>query len=286
MNNAMESRLFDNARKRAEKMLKKMTLTEKVGQLSQFGTSIYSDNELVYEDHFAEGKIGAYLTIKGAARTNHIQSDLLRATRLPIPAFFGHDVIHGYKTTFPTPLAQSCAWDPETVREGCEIAAKEAYRGGIRWTFAPMVDICRDPRWGRIAEGYGEDTYLCSRLAEAAVKGYQGEELGGKDRVLACMKHFIAYSACIGGRDYDSADLSPQTIHDVYLPPFIAGINAGVATFMSAFEDVNGVPATANRYLLTELLREQLGFKGFVAVMQAGSKSLSPTALQKDRRTP
>ncbi|MBP3381934.1 MAG: glycoside hydrolase family 3 C-terminal domain-containing protein, partial [Clostridia bacterium] len=149
-------------------------------------------------------------------------------------------------------------------------------RGGIRWTFAPMVDICRDPRWGRIAEGYGEDTYLCSRLAEAAVKGYQGDGLGGKDRVLACMKHFIAYSACIGGRDYDSADLSMQTIHDVYLPPFIAGIQAGVATFMSAFEDVNGVPATANRYLLTELLREQLGFKGFVVSDAGGVKELIP----------
>lgn len=282
MNNAMSSPAFAQAQKKASEMLKKMTLTEKVGQLSQFGTSIYSNDEKVYEDHFAEGKIGAYLTIKGAARTNHIQSDLLRATRLPIPAFFGHDVIHGYKTTFPTPLAQSCAFDPEMVKEGCEIAAKEAYRGGIRWTFAPMVDVCRDPRWGRIAEGYGEDTYLCSCLAKAAVKGYQGEELGGKDKLIACMKHFIAYSACTGGRDYDSADISPQTLHDVYLPPFIAGIEAGVSTFMAAFEDVNGVPATANKYLLTELLRDQLGFKGFVVSDAGGVEELIAHGFAED----
>lgn len=282
MMNAMNSTAFTTAREKAAEMLAKMTLTEKVGQLSQFGTSIYSNNEKVYEDHFAEGKIGAYLTIKGAARTNHIQSDLLRATRLPIPAFFGHDVIHGYKTTFPTPLAQSCAFDPEMVKEGCEIAAKEAYRGGIRWTFAPMVDVCRDPRWGRIAESYGEDTYLCSRLAEAAVKGYQGEGLGGKDKLLACMKHFIAYSACVGGRDYDSADISMQTIHDVYLPPFVAGIEAGVATFMAAFEDVNGVPATGNKYLLTDLLRDELGFKGFVVSDAGGVKELIAHGFAED----
>ena len=203
MNNVYSTEKYKLAVKRAEEMLQKMTLTEKIGQLSQFGTSIYSDDEKTYEDHFAEGKVGAYLTIKGAEKTNRIQKTLLKTTRLPIPALFGDDVIHGYKTTFPTPLAQSCSWKPETIERGCSVAAKEAYCAGVKWTFSPMVDIARDPRWGRVAEGYGEDTYLCSRYAEAAVKGYQGEgeESLGKYKLMACMKHYVAYGACIGGRD-------------------------------------------------------------------------------------
>ena len=272
MEHILESRRFAKAREQAEAMLKKMSLTEKVGQLSQFGTSIYSEDEQSYEDHFTEGKVGSYLTIRGAERTNGIQKMLLRTTRLPIPALFADDVIHGYRTTFPTPIAQSCTWNPEVTRRCNEIAAKEACRGGLKWTFAPMVDIARDPRWGRIMEGYGEDPYLCGRFSEAAVKGYQGEgeEALGKDRLLACMKHFAAYGACIGGRDYNSADMSDQTLYDVYLPSFQAGLDAGAATVMSAFEDLNGVPATANRYLLTEILREQMGFQGFV-VSDAGA---------------
>lgn len=272
MQNIFNSERYKEARAKAEKLLSEMTLTEKVGQLSQFGTSIYSDDEQTHEDHFAEGKVGSYLTIKGAEKTNRIQKDLLDATRLPIPALFADDVIHGYRTTMPTPLAQSCSWNPEVTKKCNEVSAKEAYRAGIKWTFAPMVDVARDPRWGRIMEGYGEDTYLCSRFAEAAVKGFQGEgdEELGKDRVLACMKHFVAYGACIGGRDYNSADISLQTLHDVYLPPFKAGIDAGAVTVMSAFEDVNGVPASGSKYLLTEVLRNQFGFKGFV-VSDAGS---------------
>ncbi len=284
MNNIFDTPRFEEAQKKAEEMLAQMTLTEKVGQLTQFGTSIYSDKEEIYEDHFAEGKVGAYLTIKGAEKTNRIQKALLRATRLPIPAIFGNDVIHGYKTTFPTPLAQSCSWNPEVTRRGCEVAAKEAYRGGCKWTFAPMVDIARDPRWGRIMEGYGEDTYLCSRLAEAAVKGYQGEgeECLGKDRLMACMKHFVGYGACIGGRDYNSADLSPQTICDVYLPPFKAGLDAGAVTFMTAFEDVNGVPATGNKALLTDLLRGKWGFKGYVVSDAGAVHELIPHGFAED----
>lgn len=272
MSNLYLTEKYKKACERAQEMLAQMTLTEKIGQLSQFGTSIYSDNEQTYEDHFAEGKVGAYLTIKGAEKTNRIQKSLLRATRLPIPALFGDDVIHGYKTTLPTPLAQSCSWDPETVKKGCEVAAKEAYSAGVKWTFSPMVDIARDPRWGRVAEGYGEDPYLCSRYAEAAVNGYQGEgeDVLGKDHVMACMKHFVGYGACIGGRDYNTADMSVQTLHDVYLPSFKAGIDAGAATVMSAFQDVNGVPASGSRYLLTDVLRDELGFKGYV-VSDAGS---------------
>ena len=272
MSNLYSTEKYKKSKERAKEMLAQMTLTEKIGQLSQFGTSIYSDNEQTYEDHFAEGKVGAYLTIKGAEKTNRIQKALLKATRLPIPALFGDDVIHGFKTTFPTPLAQSCSWKPETIEKGCAVAAKEAYSAGVKWTFSPMVDIARDPRWGRVAEGYGEDTYLCSKYASAAVKGYQGdgEDVLGKDHIMACMKHFVAYGACIGGRDYNSADMSLQTLHDVYLPSFKSGIDAGAATVMSAFQDVNGVPASGSRYLLTDVLRDELGFKGYV-VSDAGS---------------
>ena len=271
MKNMMYSQAYEAAREKARELLSKMTLTEKIGQLSQFGTSIYSDNEQRFEDHFSEGKVGSYLTIKGAGKTNGIQKDLLKATRTPIPALFADDVIHGYRTTFPTPLAQSCSWDPELTRQCNGIAAKEAYRAGLKWTFAPMVDIARDPRWGRIMEGYGEDTYLCSRFAEAAVRGFQGDgDRPEKDHIYACMKHYAAYGACVGGRDYNTADMSPQTLQDVYLPPFRAGVEAGAATVMSAFNDVNGVPATANRYLLKDVLREQFGFRGFV-VSDAGA---------------
>ncbi len=286
MEHILQSARFADAYAKAETMLAGMTLTEKIGQLSQFGTSIYSDNEDAHEDHFSEGKVGSYLTIKGAERTNGIQRTLLNTTRLPIPALFADDVIHGYRTTFPTPLAQSCSWNPEVARCGNEVAAKEAYRAGIKWTFAPMVDIARDPRWGRIMEGYGEDTYLCSRFAEAAVKGYQGEgdECLGKDRVMACMKHFIGYGACIGGRDYNSADMSLQTMHDVYLPSFKAGLDAGACTVMTAFEDINGVPATGSRYLFKDLLRDQLGFKGFVVSDASAVHELVPHGFAEDRK--
>ncbi len=284
MENLMNSPRFDEAHAKAAALLAEMTLTEKIGQLSQFGTSIYSDNEDAHEDHFAEGKVGSYLTIKGATHTNGIQKTLLNATRLPIPALFADDVIHGYRTTFPTPLAQSASWNPEVTRRGNEVAAKEAYRAGIKWTFAPMVDIARDPRWGRIMEGYGEDTYLCSKFAAAAVKGYQGEgdECLGKDRVMACMKHFVAYGACIGGRDYNSADMSLQTLYDVYLPSFKAGLDAGACTVMTAFEDINGVPATGNRYLLTDILRGQMGFKGFVVSDAGAVNELIPHGFAED----
>lgn len=281
--NIMNSKAYEEARKKAEALLSTMTLTEKIGQLSQFGTSIYSDDEQTYDDHFSEGKVGSYLTIKGAARTNGIQKALLNATKSPIPALFADDVIHGYRTTFPTPLAQSCSWNPELTREGCEISAKESYRAGLKWTFSPMVDIARDPRWGRIMEGYGEDTYLCSRFSEAAVRGYQGDcETIGKDHIYACMKHYIAYGACIGGRDYNTTDVSMQTLHDVYLPSFKAGIDAGAATVMSAFEDINGVPATGNRYWLTDVLRDQLGFKGFVVSDAGAVVELIPHGFAED----
>jgi len=271
MNNIMNSPAYEAAREKAQALLETLTLTEKIGQLSQFGSSIYSNTENKYEDHFCEGKVGSYLTLRGAEKTNKIQDDLLRAEKTPIPAIFADDVIHGYRTTFPTPIAQSCSWDPELTTRCSAAAAKEGYAGGLKWTFGPMVDIARDPRWGRIMEGFGEDTYLCSQFAAAAVKGFQGDgEVPGKDHLLACMKHYAAYGACVGGRDYNTVDMSLETLHEVYLPPFKAGIDAGAATVMSAFNDVNGVPATANHYLLTDVLRGQFGFKGYV-VSDAGA---------------
>jgi beta-glucosidase len=261
---------LNKARKKAKELLAKMNINEKVGQLSQFGRSIYGGVESYYEDHYKEGKIGSYLGVTGANKTNMVQKNLMSETPHNIPAIFAYDVIHGYKTTFPTPLTQSFSWDTNVVRECASVSAKEAYAAGVKWTFAPMVDIARDPRWGRIMEGYGEDPYLCSEMAKAAVEGYQGDFIGQKDKVIACAKHFVTYGACIGGRDYNSADMSLQTLHDVYIPPFKAAFDAGAATCMAAFNDFNGVPCTCNKYLLKDVLRKQLGFDG-VVISDAGA---------------
>ena len=254
------------ATQKARQIIEKLTLTEKIGQLSQFGTSIYSNKLNIHEDRLKEGKLGSYLTVNGAKLTNYIQKMALELMPTPIPVIFGEDVIHGFRTIFPTPLAQSCSWNPEVARKGAEISAQEAYAAGIKWTFSPMVDIARDPRWGRVVEGYGEDPYLCSRFAEATVKGYQGEpgELGQKNRIMATMKHMVGYGATIGGRDYNSVDMSIQELNDTYLPPFRAGIEAGAETVMCAFNSFNGVPCSGSRYLLHDVLREQLGFEGIL----------------------
>ena len=254
------------AAQKARELLGKLTLVEKIGQLSQFGTSIYNNKLNIYEERLKEGKLGSYLTVNGAKLTNEIQKTALDLMPTPIPVLFSEDVIHGFRTIFPTPLAQSCSWNPEIARIGAEISAREAYAAGIKWTFSPMVDIARDPRWGRVVEGYGEDPYLCSRFAEATVKGYQGEpgELGQKNRIMATMKHLVGYGAAVGGRDYNSVDMSVQELNDTYLPPFRAGIEAGAETVMCAFNTLNGVPCSGNRYLLHDVLREQLGFEGIL----------------------
>lgn len=256
----------EEATRKAREILSKLTLTEKIGQISQFGTSIYNNQLNIFEDRLKEGKLGSYLTVNGGKLTNMIQEKVLKLMPTPIPALFGEDVIHGYRTIFPTPLAQSCSWNPELARKGAEISAQEAYAAGIKWTFSPMVDIARDPRWGRVVEGYGEDPYLCSLFAEATVKGYQGEpgELGKKNRIMATMKHLVGYGAAIGGRDYNAVDMSIQELNDTYLPPFRAGIEAGAETVMCAFNTFNGVPCSGSRYLLHDVLREKLGFDGIL----------------------
>jgi beta-glucosidase len=199
-----------------------------------------------------------------AARTNEIQRIAVEESRLGIPVLFGQDVIHGQHTMFPLPLAQAASFDPSAAERVAEISAVEATADGVRWTFSPMVDIARDPRWGRIAEGYGEDTFLCCRMAEATVRGYQGDDLSDPTKLCACAKHFAAYGAAEAGRDYNTVDMSERTLREVYLPSFKATVDAGVGTFMTAFNEISGIPCTGSRFLLTDVLRGEWGFDGFV----------------------
>ncbi|HUC81107.1 MAG TPA: beta-glucosidase BglX [Flavisolibacter sp.] len=252
---------------RVDSVLKLMTLQEKIGQLNQYSskdevTGPMSDKGNRRQE-LVEGKVGSMLNVRGAERTRSIQS-LAMQSRLKIPLLFGQDVIHGYKTTFPIPLAEVASWDLKAIEQGSRIAAIEAAAAGLHWTFAPMVDISRDPRWGRVMEGAGEDAYLGSLVAKARVKGFQGNGLGNLDAVMACVKHFAAYGAAIGGRDYNSVDISDRTLWEVYLPPFKAALDAGAATFMNSFNDINGIPATANSYLQRDILKGKWNFKGFV----------------------
>ena len=203
------------------------------------------------------------LNVTGVKRTRELQ-ELALQSRLKIPMLFGQDVIHGFRTIFPIPLGEAASWDLKAMEDGARVAATEASAAGVHWTFAPMVDIARDPRWGRVMEGAGEDTYLGSRIAFARVKGFQGNNSGELNAVMACAKHFVGYGAAIGGRDYNSVDMSNRLLWEVYLPPFKAAVDAGVATFMNSFNDLNGVPATGNRYLQRDILKGKWSFKGFV----------------------
>lgn len=253
--------------RKVDSVLKLMTLEEKVGQMNQ-----YSDDGLVTgiatqdnakDQQIKDGKLGSLLNVKGAATTRRVQ-EIAMQSRLKIPLLFGLDVVHGYKTTFPLPLAEAASWDLPAIEMAARIAAVEASASGIHWTFAPMVDISRDPRWGRVMEGAGEDTYLGSQIAYARVKGFQGKKLGDMDAVLACVKHFAAYGAAVGGRDYNSVDMSERMLWETYLPPFKAALDAGAATFMNSFNDLNGIPATASTYLQRDILKNKWKFTGFV----------------------
>jgi beta-glucosidase len=252
-----------------DSLLAKMTLDEKAGQLSQYSGGMDDNNpntpeKLQYEQMVKEGKVGSFLNVHGVKVTHEIQRIAVEKSRLKIPIIFGLDVIHGYKTIFPIPLAEASSWNPELVERDANIAAREASADGIAWTFAPMVDIARDPRWGRIAEGSGEDPYLGSVMAAARVRGFQGENFDNATTILACAKHFAAYGAAEGGRDYNTVDISERTLRAVYLPPFHAAVKAGVGTLMSSFNEIAGVPSSANRHLMTDILRNEWGFNGFV----------------------
>ena len=245
-----------------------MTLAEKIGQLNQYNGDWAATGPVTTDvgnklDAIKRGEVGSILNIVGVQHTRVFQEAAMQS-RLKIPLLFGQDVIHGYSITFPIPLAEAASWDLTAIERSARIAATEAAAGGVHWTFAPMVDIARDPRWGRVMEGAGEDPYLGSLIATARVKGFQGKGLGNLDAVMACAKHFTAYGAAIGGRDYNSVDMSLRTLWEVYLPPFKAALDAGVGTFMNSFNDLNGIPASANKYLQRDILKDKWGFKGFV----------------------
>jgi beta-glucosidase len=254
----------DPVEARVEGLLLQMTLEEKLGQLQQLDGS--ADGRIKPEQLAlaAKGLLGSTLNVRGAATVNEIQRAAVERSRLKIPLLAGYDVIHGYRTIFPIPLGEAASFDPALAEATARIAAAEATAVGLKWTFAPMVDIARDPRWGRIAESAGEDPYLGSAFARARVRGFQGEGGADPQRVIACAKHWVGYGAAEGGRDYNTTDLSERALREVYFPPFRAALEAGVATFMSAFNDLDGLPATANPFTLTRVLRGEWHFDGFV----------------------
>jgi beta-glucosidase len=250
--------------KRVDDLMSRMTEDEKIGQLNQlFYFTQFMKPEMI-EPGLREGKIGSLLFVTDPATINRFQRVAVEQSRLKIPLLFGFDVIHGFRTIFPVPLALASSWDVDLVERVQTIAAREASATGIRWTFAPMLDIARDPRWGRIVEGAGEDPFLGARIAAAQVRGFQGQDPASPGRLLACMKHFAGYGAAAGGRDYDAAYISDAELYNVYLPPFKAAVDAGVGSAMSAYMDLNDVPATGNAFLLRDVVRNQWGFKGFV----------------------
>jgi len=273
---------------KVSELLSKMTLEEKVGQLVQYSgfeyaTGPQNSNSATVLDEIKKGKVGSMLNVSGAEETRNFQK-LASQSRLKIPLLFGQDVIHGYRTTFPVNLGQAASWDLALIEKSERIAATEASAYGIHWTFAPMVDIARDPRWGRVMEGSGEDTYLGTQIGLARIRGFQGKGLGNLDAIMACAKHFAAYGAAVGGRDYNSVDMSLRQLNETYLPPFKAAAEAGVATFMNSFNDINGIPATANKYILRDLLKGQWNYKGFVVSDWGSIGEMVPHGYAKDNK--
>ncbi|WP_070358460.1 glycoside hydrolase family 3 N-terminal domain-containing protein [Duganella sp. HH105] len=266
-------------------LMKQMTVAEKVGQLHQLSGRLFTGpTSSDYAAKLADirlGKVGSMLNIKGVADTREIQALALQS-RLHIPLLFGQDVIHGYHTVFPVPLGESASWDMEAIEQSAHIAAREAAAAGIHWTFAPMVDIARDPRWGRVMEGAGEDTFLGSAIARARVHGFQGKQLGATDSVMATAKHFAAYGAAVAGRDYNAVDMSNQQLFEVYLPPFKAALDAGAATFMNSFNTLNGIPATGNVFLQRDILKGSWDFKGFVVSDWGSVREMVPHGYAAD----
>ena len=248
-------------------LMGKMTLEEKLGQLNlpasgDITTGTASSSNIA--EKIKEGKVGGLFNIKSAEKIRDVQKIAMEQSRLKIPLIFGMDVIHGYQTMFPIPLGMSCSWDMELVEKSARIAAQEASTDGINWTFSPMVDISRDPRWGRVSEGSGEDPYLGSQIAKAMVKGYQGDDLRKNNTIMACVKHFALYGAPEAGRDYNTTDMSRIRMYNEYFPPYKAAVEAGVGSVMTSFNEIDGIPATANKWLMTDLLRKDWGFNGFV----------------------
>ncbi len=266
-------------------LMGKMTIDEKISQLVQFtadGTVTGPKAGVNYIDEIKKGNVGSILNATGVKYTRELQKMNLDNSRLKIPLLFGYDVIHGYKTIFPISLGEAATWDTDAVALSARVAAEETAASGVHWTFAPMVDITRDPRWGRVSEGSGEDTYLGVQLAIARVKGFQGTNLNDLNTILACTKHFAAYGAAEAGRDYNTVDMSERVLRETYLTPFQATVDAGVATFMTSFNEIAGVPATANKFLLRDVLKGEWGFDGFVVTDYTAINELIPHGVAKD----
>jgi beta-glucosidase len=256
-----------------DKLLQKMTLEEKLGQMSQI--PLNQKEEVSPDERILKGQVGSFLFITDAKEINRLQHLAVERGRLHIPLLFGYDVIHGFRTIYPVPIGLAASWDPAEAEKAQRMAAREASSVGVNWTFAPMVDIARDPRWGRIMESAGEDPYLGSRMAEAEVKGFQGERIGSPNHILACVKHFAGYGAADGGRDYDSSNISDEQLWNVYFPPFEAAVRAGSGSLMPAYMDLNGVPAAGNKFLLQDVLRGAWHFDGFVVSDWEAVKNLT-----------
>ena len=244
---------------RAQDLVTQMTLAEKIGQMTQ----VNGGGHELYQD-ISAGLVGSVLNEVNVETVNELQRIAMHESRLGIPLLIGRDVIHGFRTIFPIPLGQAASWDPAVVEQGAAVAAAEAASSGVNWTFAPMIDITRDPRWGRIAESLGEDPHLCGTLGSAMVRGFQGDNLENLDSIAACAKHFAGYGAVEGGLDYSSANIPEIELRNVYLQPFKDALDTGVATFMSSFSDLNGIPASGNEFLMKQVLREEWNFEGFV----------------------
>ena len=274
--------------RRIAALLRRMTVEEKVGQLVQYSAGAPTGpgtGRADYRGQIAKGQVGSFLGLTGAAETNALQRIAVEHSRLGIPLIFALDVIHGYRTVFPVPLGMASTWDTQLVEQAARAAAKEATAEGIRWTFSPMVDIARDARWGRIVEGAGEDPYLGSAMAAAYVRGYQGRNLADADSLAACAKHYAGYGAAEAGRDYNAADMSERTLRQTYLPPFESAVKAGAATIMSAFNTLNGVPATADPMTLTKILRGEWKFQGLVVSDWQAIAELIPHGIALDEAT-
>jgi len=267
--NAIKSQTSNSAiEKKIDSLIKLMTIEEKIGQLIQYSSEDVATGptgeKFNIPEEIKKGRVGSVLNVIGVKKTTELQKIAIEQSRLKIPLIFGLDVIHGYKTIFPIPLGEASSWDLEAIEKSARVSATEASAAGISWTFAPMVDIARDPRWGRIMEGAGEDTYYGSLVAVARVRGFQGKNLKDINSIAACAKHYAAYGATIAGRDYSTVDISDITLHEIYLPPFKACVDEGVATFMCSFNEINGVPSSGNKYLNNILLKKEWGFKGFI----------------------
>jgi len=272
--------------RKVDSLLSIMSLKEKIGQLTLYTSDMDQTGAFLrpqYIDDIKSGSVGSIFNAYGSEYTRKLQEMAVNGTRLGIPLLFGYDVIHGHRTIFPVPLAEAASWDLQAIKKAAEVAAAEAASEGLHWTFAPMADIARDPRWGRMVEGAGEDPYLGSLIAAERVKGFQGNSLYDLNTIAACVKHFAAYGAAQAGRDYHSVDMSERMLREVYLPPYKAAIDAGALTVMTAFNDLNGIPATANKFLFDQILRKEWGFKGFVVTDYTAIMELLYHGVAKDK---